>query len=210
MKRGNLIIISAPSGSGKTSLAKRTLNQIPGLRFSVSHTTRQPRRGEVEGEHYFFVTERAFERMIEEQAFLEWAHVYGNYYGTSRAYVERKLAEGNDVLLDIDVQGARKVRMQVPEAISVFVFPPSYEELVGRLRRRGLDDPAVVESRLQTARNEIQEYCHYDYLIINEFIERSVNELQSIILAARCRRENVENRARGIVETFLKKEGKES
>ena len=209
MSQGSLIIISAPSGSGKTSLARRTLERVPQLSFSVSHTTRNPRPGEVEGEHYFFVNETAFESMIEEGDFLEWAHVYGNYYGTGRPFVEQQLEQGQDVLLDIDVQGAGKVRQRMPEAISVFVFPPSYQELEQRLRSRGLDDPTVIEARLAIARNEIREYSQYDYLIVNDDIEESVNELQSIVLAARCVRERVDARARNIVSTFLKEEGKQ-
>jgi len=208
MSQGSLIIISAPSGSGKTSLARRTLELVPRLSFSVSHTSRNPRPGEIEGEHYFFVNECVFESMIEEGDFLEWAHVYGNYYGTGRPFVEQQLERGQDVLLDIDVQGASKVRERVPEAISVFVFPPSYQELEQRLRSRGLDDPAVIEARLEIARNEIREYSQYDYMIVNDDIEESVNELQSIVLAARCLREKVEARVRDIVLTFLKEEGK--
>ncbi len=209
MSRGSLIIISAPSGSGKTSLARRTLVQVPSLSFSVSHTTREPRPGEIEAEHYFFVGQSVFESMIEEDAFLEWAHVYGNYYGTGRAFVQEQLEQGQDVLLDIDVQGARKVREKIPEAITVFVFPPSYQELGQRLQSRGLDDPAVIESRLEIARNEIREYNKYDYLIVNDDIEESVNELQSIVLAARCLRSKVNDRARAIVSTFLKEEGEQ-
>ena len=209
MSRGSLIIISAPSGSGKTSLARRTLVQVPSLSFSVSHTTREPRPGEIEDEHYFFVGQSVFESMIEEDAFLEWAHVYGNYYGTGRAFVQEQLEQGQDVLLDIDVQGARKVREKIPEAITVFVFPPSYQELGQRLQSRGLDDPAVIESRLEIARNEIREYNKYDYLIVNDDIEESVNELQSIVLAARCLRSKVNDRARAIVSTFLKEEGEQ-
>lgn len=210
MRRGNLIIISAPSGSGKTSLARAALVRVPRLSFSISHTTRSPRRGEVNGEHYFFVGEPEFQKMIQEDAFLEWAHVYGNYYGTGRAFVDRELNTGHDVLLDVDVQGAHKVRLQMPEAISVFVFPPSYQVLVERLQGRGLDDASVIDSRLQIARQEIREYSKYDYLIINDLIEQSVNELQSIILAARCTKDRQETRARRIVETFLKEEGKKS
>ncbi len=209
MSRGSLIIISAPSGSGKTSLARRTLVQVPSLSFSVSHTTREPRPGEIEAEHYFFVGQSVFESMIEEDAFLEWAHVYGNYYGTGRAFVQEQLEQGQDVLLDIDVQGARKVREKIPEAITVFVFPPSYQELGQRLQSRGLDDPAAIESRLEIARNEIREYNKYDYLIVNDDIEESVNELQSIVLAARCLRSKVNDRARAIVSTFLKEEGEQ-
>ena len=200
--RGCLIILSAPSGSGKTSLAERVLGEVPGLRFSVSHTTRRPRTGEEDGVDYFFVDEARFESMIRKREFLEHAFVYGHYYGTSRAFVEQELAQGHDVLLDIDVQGARKVKAQVPEALMVFVLPPSFEVLEKRLRKRGLDDTDVIESRLKTAREEIQSFRRYDYVIINELIEHSVNELKSIVLASRCRIGRRMEEAITIVETF--------
>ena len=183
--KGNLIVISAPSGSGKSSLASGLFRESEGVVFSVSHTTRQPRRGEKNGEDYFFVNADRFRKMIDEGAFLEWAHVYGNYYGTSRSFVEKMLSSGNDVLLDIDVQGALKVKEQKPESLMVFVLPPSYHELEKRLMKRGLDDPDVIRRRLQIASDEIKYYRDYHYVIINRDLEKSIRELREIVLAAR-------------------------
>jgi guanylate kinase len=204
--KGNLIVLSAASGSGKTSLAARLLQEVPPLTFSVSHTTRTPREGERQGVDYFFVTEAEFEAMIRADAFLEHAHVYGNYYGTSRQFVTSELEAGHDVLLDIDVQGAMKVKQAVPEAILIFVFAPSLAALRERLMKRGLDNPEVIERRLRIARDEIRYYDRYDYLVINDDIEKCVSELESIVCAARCtvgkRRESAER----IVERFLNEE----
>ncbi len=200
--KGNLIVISAASGSGKTSLAHRVLREMPGLRFSVSHTTRKPRAGEKDGVDYFFVSSAKFEAMIREGAFLEHAHVYGNYYGTSSEFVEAQLAAGQDVLLDIDVQGAMAVKKRMPEAVTVFVFAPSYDVLGDRLRRRGLDDEAVIRARLDIARGEIRCYREYEYVIINDDIEKSVLELKSIVLAARCTTDRRLDRAEEIIKTF--------
>lgn len=199
---GRLIILSAPSGSGKTSLAVRVLRDIPRLKFSVSYTTRPPRPGETHGVEYFFVDDATFEEMIRRRAFLEHAYVYGHYYGTSRVFVQEELSRGNDVLLDIDVQGARKVKAQLPRALMVFVLPPSFSVLEDRLRTRGLDDSSVIESRLKTARDEIQSFRRYDFLIINRVIEDSVNELKSIILASRCVTDRRLAEAAEIVQTF--------
>ena len=214
--RGQLFIISAPSGSGKTSLAIRLLEEVSNLQFSVSHTTRRPRGQEQHGVEYFFVSETEFETMIAEEAFLEYAHVYGNYYGTGQAFVESLLSFGTDVLLDIDVQGALKVKSRRPETILIFVFPPSFEELRLRLRRRSLDDQEVIERRLDIARKEIQLYREYEYFIVNNEIEKSLNELKSIIMAARgkpgkeddriiaecCKVENQIEQAEKIILTF--------
>lgn len=205
--KGNLIIISAPSGSGKSTLASGLFRQTKGVVFSVSHTTRKPRGGEKEGEDYFFVPdEQQFQSMIEEGAFLEYAHVYGNYYGTSRHFVESMLVSGNDVLLDIDVQGALKVKDLKPEALMVFVLPPSYQELGKRLMNRGLDDPEVIKRRLKIARDEIREYKKYDYVIINNDLEQSIEDLKQIVLSARnsveCDAGNSWEEAETVVETF--------
>ena len=214
--RGRLFIISAPSGSGKTSLAIRLLEEVSNLQFAVSHTTRRPRGQERHGVEYFFVSETEFETMIVEEAFLEHAHVYGNYYGTNLAFVESQLSSGTDVLLDIDVQGALKVKARRPETVLIFVFPPSFDELRSRLKRRSLDDRKVIEKRLNIAREEIQLYKEYGYLIINSEIGKSLNELKSIIMAARgepvkeddritaeyCEVENQIERAEKIILTF--------
>jgi len=208
--KGNLIIISAPSGSGKSTLASGLFRQTKGVVFSVSHTTRKPRSGEKEGEDYFFVPdEEQFQDMIKEEAFLEYAHVYGNYYGTSRHFVESMLVSGNDVLLDIDVQGALKVKELKPEALMVFVLPPSYQELEKRLINRGLDDPEVISRRLKIARDEIKEYKKYDYVIINNDLEQSIEDLKQIVLSARdsekCKAGHSWKEAESVVATFLEK-----
>jgi len=204
--RGNLIIISAPSGSGKSSLAAGLFREIKGVVFSISHTTRKPRGTERNGESYFFVSEDEFKRMIRAEAFLEWAHVYGNYYGTSREFVEKQLDSGNDVLLDIDVQGALKVKELKPEALMVFVLPPSYQELRKRLMTRGLDDPEVIERRLKIARDEIRHYRKYGYVIINRDLEEAIDELREIVLSARgsgpCGGGGKWEAAEAVVETF--------
>jgi guanylate kinase len=203
--RGDLFILSAPSGTGKTSLAHRLLPRVEGMTFSVSHTTRPSRRGEVDGKEYFFVTETEFLKMAEDGRFLEWAQVYGNYYGTSRDFVESRLSEGLDVLLDIDIQGALKVRSLMPEAVTIFVLPPSYRELEERLRRRGLDDEEVIRRRLSIARSEIRHFADYDYLVINRDLDRSTAELEAIVVATRCRLRRRLAVAQEIVDTFLVK-----
>ncbi|HUG44216.1 MAG TPA: guanylate kinase [Acidobacteriota bacterium] len=200
--RGRLFVISGPSGSGKTSLTNRLLEAVPGLRFSVSYTTRPKRKGEEHGKQYFFVSPEDFEDMVERNALLEHAHVYGNLYGTSREFVEIQQERGLDVLLDIDVQGALIVRQAAPEAVMIFVMPPSYAELRDRLIRRGLDDAQVIELRLQLARKEIQYYRRYDYLVINDDLVRSLEELKSIVVAGRCAMERRAAQAEAIVSTF--------
>jgi len=200
--KGHLIVISAPSGSGKTSLANRALEEIPKLKFSVSHTTRKPRPGERDQVEYFFVSEKEFEEMIGQGTFLEHARVYGNYYGTSRAFVDEQLSVGYDVLLDLDVQGAAQVKKSYPEAILVFVFPPSLEVLKTRLKNRGLDDPSIIDERLRIAKKEIQRYTDYQYVIINREIEESLVELKSIIQVADCRLEKRKDLAAQIIKTF--------
>lgn len=201
--KGNLIVISAPSGSGKTSLAERLLKEVDRLKFSVSHTTRPSRRSEKHGVEYFFVSVQEFERMVEGGEFLEHAHVYGNYYGTSSKFVESERNKGLDVLLDIDIQGALKVKELVPDALMIFVMPPSFQVLEERLVSRGLDDPAVIEKRLQIAKDEIKYYENYDFVIINSEIKQCLEELKSIVLAARCRAERRKQEAEAIVRTFF-------
>lgn len=199
---GNLIILSAPSGSGKTSLASRLIEQVDHLTFSVSYTTRSKRKGEEHGVEYFFVSESQFEDMIAREAFLEWAHVYGNYYGTERLYVESQQQRGLDVLLDIDVQGALKIKEQVPDAVMIFVLPPSYDVLSQRLKERDLDHDSVIESRLAIARKEVTYFDRYQYVIINREIDGSVRELEAIVLADRSRVDRRLDRAREIVKSF--------
>jgi guanylate kinase len=201
-RNGNLVIVSGPSGAGKSVLVGSVLQRMQRVRFSVSYTTRAPRGAEQNGVEYFFVNRAEFESMIQADEFLEWAEVYGNYYGTSRKYIDDLMQQGADVLLDIDVQGAKIIKEKRPSAVAVFILPPSYQILRERLTRRSLDPGFVIEKRLKIACEEIRQYGNYDYLIINRELEASVNELQSIILGARCRTAVREEFARSIIETF--------
>jgi guanylate kinase len=189
---GDLFIVSSPSGAGKTSLIRRvladaSLNEST-LHFSVSHTTRPPRAGEKPGREYWFVTPEEFARIDKEDGFLEHAVVHGNRYGTSRAEVEPRLAAGQDVLLDIDVQGARQVRSKIADAVKIFVFPPSRDVLEQRLVSRASDAPDVIARRLAAAEAEMAEWGEYDYAIINDCLEVAVDELRSILVARRASR----------------------
>jgi guanylate kinase len=185
---GNLVIISAPSGTGKTTILKQLFAEVSGMTFSVSHTTRAPRAGERDGRDYYFVDQETFRRMRDEHAFLEWAEVHGNFYGTSRSEVDRHLRQGLDVILDIDVQGARQVREAAGRAcFSIFIVPPSWEEQESRLRGRGTDAPETIRLRLQNARIEMRDAGLYDFLIVNDTVDRAVEALRSIIIAERCR-----------------------
>jgi len=184
---GTLFIVSAPSGAGKTSLVAELLESDPGLRLSVSHTTRPSRPKETAGVNYHFVDNAAFEDMIAAGAFLEHACVFGNYYGTSKAAVAEPLAAGQDVLLEIDWQGAALVRQVLPEAVSIFIVPPSQEALRERLQGRAQDDPDVIESRLAEAKTEMRHYDEFDYLVVNDDFAIALDELRAIVLAERCR-----------------------
>lgn len=188
MNRGNLFVISAPSGAGKSTILKKLLASLPNLAFSVSHTTRTPRPGESNGREYHFVDRPAFEEMRNKQAFLEWAEVHGNLYGTSRKAIEDQQAKGIDVFLDIDVQGARQLRdCGHPGAVFIFIAPPSLAELEKRLRGRGTDPEATVQLRLNNARREMEDAERYDYLIINDRLDEAVEVLRSVIIAERCK-----------------------
>jgi guanylate kinase len=181
MKRGRLIVISAPSGAGKTSLVKALLAQEPQLRLSVSHTTRPRRPTEEEGREYHFVSVPEFERLIAAGAFLEHARVFDNFYGTSRAFVEGQLAKGHDVLLEIDWQGAQQVRRALPECVSIFILPPSRRALAERLARRATDTAAVIARRLADAASDMAHYREFDYVVVNDNFEHAVAELKSIV-----------------------------
>ncbi len=184
-----LYIVSAPSGAGKTSLVKALVEQDPTIRVSVSHTTRAPRPGEESGVHYHFTDQATFERMLEEGAFLEHARVFGNYYGTSQAAVAQQLAAGQDVLLEIDWQGARQVRVAFPGAVSIFVLPPSRPVLEQRLRGRGQDGEEVIARRMEEAVSELSHYGEYDYLVVNDDFQTALADLQAIVRTRRLRRE---------------------
>jgi len=184
---GILFIVSAPSGAGKTSLLKQLIPADPGLALSVSHTTRAMRPGEQNGVHYHFVAVDDFLRMVGEGAFLEHAQVFDNYYGTAEAGVRKQLAGGQDVVLEIDWQGARQVRQRFPEAVSIFVAPPSIEALRERLGGRGQDSEEIIERRMRDAQSELSHYAEYDYLVINDDFDTALGELAAIVAAERLR-----------------------
>jgi guanylate kinase len=198
----NVFIISAPSGSGKSTLVARLLHSVPGLMFSISYTTRPPRGAEIEGNNYHFVSRVDFEGMIAHKEFLEWAEVYGNYYGTHRGILEECRASGKDLVLDIDVQGARQLKCQIPEAVTVFILPPSREVLEHRLRARSEDPEDVIERRLRQAAEEIRNYNAYDYVLINRDLEQSDAVLGAIVRAERARRTRIEDQIQPILDTF--------
>jgi len=184
MKReGLILIISAPSGAGKTTLCRRLLERFPNIKESISYTTRYPRPGEVDGVDYFFVSREQFKVMVAEDAFAEWAEVHGNLYGTALATVEDARKNGIDLVLDIDCQGARKLKEQIERCIYVFILPPSMEELRNRLNGRSSDAPEVIEQRIRRASDEIREARWYDYIIINDNLDQAFDELRSIVLA---------------------------
>jgi len=186
-RQGILFIISAPSGAGKTTLASRLFQEAPDLRPSISYTTRAPRKGEVNGRDYHFVSEEQFVQMRNAGAFAEWASVHEFFYGTLRAPVDDAIKQGRDLLLDIDVQGAKQLKATYPEAVSLFVLPPSWHELERRLRGRGTDTEAVMTRRLQRAREEARAFPTYDYWIVNDNLERAVSLLHAILTAERAR-----------------------
>ena len=183
-------IISAPSGSGKSTLVNEVRKIVPGLDFSVSYTTRLPRGSEQNGREYFFVQRAEFNAMIARDEFLEFAEVFGNgdCYGTARSFLREAQEHGHDLLLDIDVQGAAQIKKRIPAAASIFVLPPNREKLEWRLRNRGLDSEAVICRRLDTARREIENYDKYDYILVNDRLEQSIDQLKAILLSERLRR----------------------
>ncbi|MBF0162656.1 MAG: guanylate kinase [Magnetococcales bacterium] len=202
--KGFIIILSAPSGAGKSTLANHLVQTLPGLRLSVSTTTRAPRPGERPGHAYHFVDQEGFRDRIQRGEFLEWAEVFGNYYGTERSNVDPVLAQGEDLLLDIDWQGARQVRAcrAATEVVSVAILPPSRQVLQSRLQGRGSDDPQVIARRMAQAGEEVAHWEEYDYLLINDDLQQAQAELLAIVMAERLRRERVGERARAILATF--------
>ncbi|MBN2417468.1 guanylate kinase [bacterium] len=178
---GRLFVISSPSGGGKNSIISRVMRETPDLVYSVSVTTRPPRNGEVHGNHYFFVTRDEFREHIENGAFLEWAEVHGEYYGTLRSQVEGQIAAGKRVILDIDVQGARSVKGNMPAAVTIFILPPSLEELRARLIKRGTETPDLIEKRLTIAGKEMEAASGYDYIVINNILDNAVRDVKTIL-----------------------------
>jgi guanylate kinase len=197
-----VFIISAPSGSGKSTLVNRLLDSEPNLMFSISYTTRPPRGNEVDGVGYRFVTREAFEEMLGRGEFLEWAQVFGNYYGTHRCILEEARAQGKDLVLDIDVQGARQLTEKIPGAVTVFVLAPSREVLEQRLRSRGEDREEVIMRRLKEAADEIRNYNAYDYVLINRELAEAEATLCAIVRAERARLKRIEDQIRPVLETF--------
>ncbi len=202
MARGVLFVISAPSGTGKSSVTKRLLESVEGIDFSVSYTTRPRRAGERDGREYHFVDDASFDAMVARDGFLEWAHVFGHRYGTGREATEAALDSGRDLLLDIDVQGARRVRDSGVAAVSVFLLPPDYATLQHRLRSRASDDEEQIRRRLALARQEADEYRHYDYLVINDRLEQAVEDVRSIVTAERRRVARLRAEAERTLATF--------
>jgi guanylate kinase len=196
----SVLVISGPSGAGKSTMLARVLAETPGVRFSVSHTTRPPRPGEAEGVDYYFVSDQRFSELRERREFIEWAQVHGHLYGTSVAEFEKARREGIDLILDLDVQGAAQVRLNLPDPVTVFVLPPSYKALERRLRARGPDESFA--QRLAAATEELSLYATYDYLVVNDDLDRGVEDLKAIIRAARCRTSRAGGSASDILNTF--------
>jgi len=200
--RGMLVVVSSPSGGGKGTLIDRVLKTVPHLAFSVSYTTRAPRGSEENGREYFFVDEPAFRAMIERGDFLEWADVYGHLYGTSAAQVEQERVAGHDIILEIDVQGAESIRRKVPDSISIFILPPSFDLLRNRLVTRATDSPADLDRRLKGAPAEVAQYKMFDYVILNDDINRASQQLASVIYAERARGDRQEITLSEALEDF--------
>ena len=201
-RRGLLLVVSAPSGTGKTTVVERLVQVMPDLGLSRSYTSRSIRAGETDGIDYNFITRTRFEEMVAADAFLEWANVFGNLYGTSAEDAERALAAGRDLVLVIDVQGARQVRARCPGTVGVFVLPPSYEVLERRLRGRSKDSEAAMQRRLRTAREEVAAFVEYDYVVVNDELDACVDRLGSILTAERARLRSMRGEAEEIVATF--------
>jgi guanylate kinase len=200
--RGTLFVVSSPSGGGKGTLIRRVLEVVDDLSYSVSYTTRGPRPTEVNGREYFFVDRKTFEEMIAGGEFLEWACVHGNYYGTSRRQIAEKTASGIDIILEVDVQGAASVRQLLMDSVSVFILPPSYAVLKERLCARGTDSPENLELRMRNAPEELKQYSSFDYVIINDEVERAVGQLAAIINAERARCIRQESLVRKVMTDF--------
>ena len=202
--RGSLIIVSAPSGAGKTTLCRELISSLPRVRFSVSFTTRQPRPGEINDKDYTFVSREEFLGMIGRNEFIEWAEVHGSHYGTSRKRLEEILDSGDDVILDIDTQGAMQIKKRYSEGTYIFILPPSMAALRERLERRKTDSRKEMEQRLRTAVSEITTYQEYDYVIINDIFEKALKEFESVVVSSRVRTKAVD--PLWVEESFLKQE----
>lgn len=200
IKKGNLFVVSAPSGAGKTTLCRRLCEVLPDIRHSVSYTTRKIRPGEIDGVHYVFIDEEEFRSMINAGEFLEWATVHGNFYGTPRSKIIESIESGIDVVLDIDVQGARQIKEKHPDSKLIFILPPSMDELLKRLKGRMTDSEEVIKGRMKKAKEEIIEYKNYDYVIVNDLFENALEELKSIVTAERSKIQKIDTN--WILQTF--------
>ena len=200
---GQLYVISAPSGAGKTSLVKALLESTPNLEVSVSHTTRDIRPGETDGINYHFVNESEFTSIRDANGFFEWAQVFGNFYGTSSQAVQEKLADDIDVIVEIDWQGARQVKQQLPDAIGIFILPPSVEVLQSRLDSRGQDSAEVIASRMQQAKDEMSHYDEFDYVLVNDDFDTTLSALESVVFAQRERLDNQKQRNNTLIAALL-------
>lgn len=202
-RRGILYTVSAPSGAGKTSLVKALLDQCPALQVSISHTTRPQRPGEIDGVNYHFVNHSVFTEMVSRSEFLEQAEVFGNLYGTSQSWVEKTLAAGQSVILEIDWQGAQQVRRLMPDSIGIFILPPSLEALLQRLNGRGQDDDAVIKKRMALAHDEIAHYAEADYLVVNDTFDKALADLAAIIRAQPLQLKNQLDHLQGLLSELL-------
>jgi len=191
MKGGRFYVVSAPSGTGKTTVLKRVMKELPGMVFSVSYTTRSSRRGEKGGVDYHFISRDEFHDMNQKGAFAEWTEVHGNYYGTSKASLESHLARGGEIILDIDTQGVEQIQEKYLHGVYIFILPPRPADLKERLTRRGSESREMIDLRLRNASKEIERIDHYDYVVINEHIDETVERIRSIIIAERCKRDRV-------------------
>jgi guanylate kinase len=200
--KGNLIIISSPSGGGKGTLIKEILKAVPNIGYSVSYTTRAMRQGEENGRDYFFVSRAEFSDLIEKAEFLEFAEVHGNLYGTSLNQVQQEISNGNDVVLEIDVQGAESVRRKVPDSVGIFILPPSFEVLRHRLTSRATEKQEDLSLRLRNSINEVRQYEYFDYVVINDEVTRATGDLQNIILAERLKRIRQTKVIQSILDSF--------
>lgn len=203
--KGNLFVISSPSGAGKSSLISALLQRHSDMQVSVSHTTRAPRPGEENGVHYHFCNVDDFKHLIDQDGFYEWAEVFGNYYGTSKQAIQTQLEQGIDVFLDIDWQGAQQMRDIVPDIISLFILPPSREELERRLNSRGQDSSEVIAKRMQQAQSEMSHYNEYDFVLINDDFEQTLNDFEQIVLAHRLQTVNIESKCSDLISQLLAK-----
>jgi len=191
--KGLLLVISGPSGAGKGTICRALREKMPGIGYSISATTRPPRPGEKDGESYFFVDRESFLKLVKEGAFLEWAEVYGELYGTPREPVEKALARGQDIILEIDTQGAAQVKRWYPEGVFIFVIPPSFTELEKRIKGRGTESPAAISDRLAWVKKEMAQLDLYDYVVVNDRVEEAVAKIQAIIIAEKCRTKRLKN-----------------